>query len=135
MEGLRAVASQTVPLEEAVATEGDPFATIVQAHYQGLARLAYVLCGNPHQAEDAVAEACARVWPKWRDHKIDDLGAYLRRAVINQVRGGLRSQLGEARKNDVKQAYRSRLGRSRTRSVNGTSCGAHCCGSRPASER
>ena len=97
MEGLHATASQTVPLPDSVGTEGDSFAAIVKAHYQSLARLAYVLCGDRHQAEDAVAEACARVWPRWRDREIDNLGAYLRRAVINQVHGGLRRRVIEAR--------------------------------------
>jgi RNA polymerase sigma-70 factor (sigma-E family) len=97
MEGVHATTSQTVPLPDPVGTEGDSFVATVKAHYQGLARLAYVLCGDPHQAEDAVAEAFARVWPRWRDREIDNLGAYLRRAVINQVHGGLRRRVIEAR--------------------------------------
>lgn len=75
----------------------DRFSKIVAAHHQQLARLAYLLCNDRQQAEDAVAEAYAWVWPKFRRGTIDDLLPYLRNAVANQVRGGLRRRMLEQR--------------------------------------
>jgi RNA polymerase sigma-70 factor (sigma-E family) len=75
----------------------DRFSQAVAAHHQQLARLAFLLCNDRQQAEDAVAETYARVWPKYRRGTIDDLLPYLRRAVANQVRGGLRRRMLEQR--------------------------------------
>ena len=41
-------------------------AALCRAHLGPLLRLAHVLSGHPEQAEDAVAEAFARVFPRWR---------------------------------------------------------------------
>lgn len=49
-------------------------------------RLAWMLCGDMGQAEDAVSEAFTRVYGPWREGRVTDLGAYLRRAIVNQVR-------------------------------------------------
>jgi RNA polymerase sigma-70 factor (sigma-E family) len=62
-----------------------------------LVRLAYLLCGDQRRGEDAVAEAFARVYPRWRKGGLDDAEAYLRRAVVNQLRTGWRRQLVERR--------------------------------------
>jgi RNA polymerase sigma-70 factor (sigma-E family) len=49
-----------------------------------LFRAACLLCGDPHQAEDIVQDALARLYAKWpaasRAHDVD---AYVRRIVIN----------------------------------------------------
>ena len=63
-------------------------------------RLAYVLCGDAQSAEDVVAEAFARMYPAWRRGRIDDPVAYLRRAVVNEVRGGFR-KLGVRRRHET----------------------------------
>jgi RNA polymerase sigma-70 factor (sigma-E family) len=76
---------------------GDPFAEAVVAHHEALARLAYALCGDLAQAEDAVAEAYAKVWPRWRRGKVDNLYAYLRRTVVNEVYGKHRRRRLERR--------------------------------------
>ncbi len=68
-----------------VASERAFHETVVLDHRR-LVRLAYVLCGDLSQAEDAVADAYARVWPRWAAGRVDDLGAYLRRAVVNGIR-------------------------------------------------
>lgn len=62
-----------------------------------LVRLAFLLCGDQRRAEDAVAEAFARVYPRWRRGGLDDADAYLRRAVVNQLRSGWRRLLVERR--------------------------------------
>ena len=63
----------------------DAFATAVAEHGDRLARLAYFLCGDRSRAEDLVAEAFASAWPKWSEGRVDDLGPYLRRIVVNQA--------------------------------------------------
>jgi RNA polymerase sigma-70 factor (sigma-E family) len=73
------------------------FARGYAAHHRDFARLAMLLCGDVHLAEDAVAEACARVWPKFRRGSVDDLVPYLRVAVVNEVRRRLRRGMLERR--------------------------------------
>ncbi len=75
----------------------DVFSAAVTAHHRRLAGFAYLLCGNRSVAEDLVAEAYARVWPKYNAGKVDDLGAYLRRVVANLAAGRLRRQRLERR--------------------------------------
>lgn len=54
-------------------------------------RLAYFLTGDREQAEDLVQEAFARVAGRFRHlRSIDDLDAYLRRAVVNLFSSNLR---------------------------------------------
>jgi RNA polymerase sigma-70 factor (sigma-E family) len=65
----------------------DAFAVSYRRELDGLLRLAYAVSGDRSAAEDIVAEAVARVWVRWRKGDIDDLGAYLRRAVVNEVIG------------------------------------------------
>jgi len=73
------------------------FTAAVEQHHDSLARLAYRMCGDTARAEDAVAEAYARVWPKWRRGQVQDLHAYLRQAVVHQIYGGHRRRLLERR--------------------------------------
>ena len=70
------------------AVEGnDTFEDLFQAHKGYAYRLALLLCGgDTATAEDAVSEAFAQVLPRWRAGGIDDFGAYVRRAVVNQVK-------------------------------------------------
>ncbi len=49
-------------------------------------RLAYVLCGDAAEAEDLVADAYARAWPRLARGKVDDPLAYLRRSVVNATK-------------------------------------------------
>jgi RNA polymerase sigma-70 factor (sigma-E family) len=78
-------------------TDDDEFADAVGLYHQALARFAYMLCGNASQAEDAVAEAYARVWRRWKKGRIDNLFGYLRRTVANEVYGRHRRRLLERR--------------------------------------
>ncbi len=58
---------------------------LVRLHYERLTRLAWVLCGDRVEAEDIVAEAYARSWPRLSRGKVENPPAYLRRAVVNGV--------------------------------------------------
>ncbi len=73
------------------------FAALVALHHGRLDRLAHLLCGDAAQAEDAVADAYAKVWRRFRSGAVDDPAAYLRQAVVNQVRGGYRRRALERR--------------------------------------
>ena len=75
----------------------DALDAAIEAHHRRLTGLAYVMCGNRELAEDLVAEAYARVWPKVRDREVDALLPYLRRAVVNQVQGSRRRRRLERR--------------------------------------
>ena len=68
----------------------DPFALAVAAHHRRLAGFAFLLCGDRVVAEDLVAEAYSRVWPKYRHHDVDDLAPYLHRVVANLAAGRMR---------------------------------------------
>ena len=79
------------------AGETERFVRAVGTEQRRLAGLAYVLCGDRDVAEELVAEAFARVWPKWRAGHVDDLPAYLRRALVNLVQGRFRRRMLERR--------------------------------------
>ncbi|MCZ7529709.1 MAG: hypothetical protein M5U31_04820 [Acidimicrobiia bacterium] len=78
-------------------TRAEEFAAVFAEHHQEVRRLAYALCGDWARADDAAAEAFARTWPKWRRGKVDDVRPYLRRTVVNHVRGRWRRRATERR--------------------------------------
>lgn len=61
------------------------FTAWVEAHGAGLLRVAYLLTGDGHQAEELVQSVLARALPVWADvaRKGDPL-AYVRRALVNE---------------------------------------------------
>ena len=61
------------------------FVRCYELELEGLTRLAFVACGDLASAEDAVADAVVKVWARWRKDEIENLGAYLRRAVVNEL--------------------------------------------------
>lgn len=81
-----------------VSTEGETsFADLFARHYAPALRLAALLEGDPTRAEDAVCDAFARVYGRIRRGGVDDVDAYLRRAVVNAVVGGWRRRQVERR--------------------------------------
>ncbi|HEY7719688.1 MAG TPA: SigE family RNA polymerase sigma factor [Pedococcus sp.] len=49
-----------------------------------LYRTAYLLCGDPHRAEDIVQTALAKLYVAWpRASRADSVDAYVRRVIIN----------------------------------------------------
>jgi len=68
------------------------FTSYVSQRRLKLFRAACLLCGDPHQAEDIVQDALARLYAAWpRVSRADNIDAYARRAVIN-------SHLNQARR-------------------------------------
>ena len=63
----------------------DDYAHAYSAMSRRLVRVASLIVGDQDAAADAVAEAFAKVYPKWRAGKVDDLAAYLHRAVVNEA--------------------------------------------------
>ncbi len=60
------------------------FDSWVAARGPALLRLAYVLTGNGHDAEDVVQDVLSRALPRWsRISTVDDPDAYVRRMVVN----------------------------------------------------
>lgn len=68
-----------------MAVDEEGFGEIFAAHRDSAFALALRICGDRGQAEDAVAEAFAKVFVQWRRKGIDNVGPYLRRAVVNEV--------------------------------------------------
>jgi RNA polymerase sigma-70 factor (sigma-E family) len=49
-----------------------------------LYRTAYLLCGDPHRAEDIVQQALAKLYAAWpRASRLESVDAYARRVVVN----------------------------------------------------
>jgi RNA polymerase sigma-70 factor (sigma-E family) len=60
------------------------FTDFVASERPQLFRLAYLLCGTTHQAEDIVQRALIGLYRSWhRVHRAGNLKAYARRAVVN----------------------------------------------------
>lgn len=85
---------------------GEPvaFAELFADHYPRVVRLAYLQCGDRDRAEDAVAEAMAKVYVRWRTGKVDRVGPYLRRAVVNEVLQDVRRRAAQERARDRHRA-------------------------------
>ncbi|WP_232524677.1 SigE family RNA polymerase sigma factor [Nocardioides mangrovicus] len=61
------------------------FAAWMQGAQPRLLRTAYLLCGDPHTAEDLTQTALAKIYLAWhRLHDRDDLGGYARRVLVNE---------------------------------------------------
>jgi DNA-directed RNA polymerase specialized sigma24 family protein len=63
----------------------DEYADVFARHQGRLRRVAEMVAGDADVAADAVAEAFARTYPHWRRGRVDDVGAYLRRAMLNEI--------------------------------------------------
>jgi RNA polymerase sigma-70 factor (sigma-E family) len=75
-----------------LSTSGDlrTFAQVFEAQRPKALRLAYAMTGDASLAEDVVAEAFARTYRRWVKGTVSDPDAYVRRAVVNEVRQGWR---------------------------------------------
>ena len=68
----------------------DAFAAHYRAEGNACLRVAYVLCGDRTVAEDIVAEAFAKTWPRYRAGRVVDVHSYVRRAVVNTLNSRFR---------------------------------------------
>jgi RNA polymerase sigma-70 factor (sigma-E family) len=57
------------------------FASLYEANYRALVRLAFLLTQSAETADDLVQDAFARIFPRWR--RLEDPVPYLRRTVVN----------------------------------------------------
>ncbi|MEV0622415.1 SigE family RNA polymerase sigma factor [Nonomuraea sp. NPDC050404] len=63
----------------------DDFREFVAAHQQSLMRTAYLLTGDPHQAEDLLQTVLLKVLGRWnRLTRLERPEAYARKALVNQ---------------------------------------------------
>jgi RNA polymerase sigma factor (sigma-70 family) len=69
------------------------FAVMFAAHHERTVQLAYLLCGDPDVAEEVVADAWVGVYRRLGRGPVDDIGPYVRRAVINGLRSRARRQV------------------------------------------
>ncbi|HTL84492.1 MAG TPA: sigma-70 family RNA polymerase sigma factor [Acidimicrobiia bacterium] len=78
------------PAVEAEVTESRDlrtFAAVFEEQRPRALRLAYAMTGDASLAEDVVAEAFARTYRQWLKGAVRDADSYVRRAVVNEVRG------------------------------------------------
>ncbi|MEU8822329.1 SigE family RNA polymerase sigma factor [Streptomyces sp. NPDC048636] len=59
------------------------FEEFVAARGPRLLRVAWLLTGDVHLAEDLLQTVLAKVWPKWRRIAADNPEAYVRKALVN----------------------------------------------------
>ena len=95
----RAVDASAPPAAELHSSAPAGFDILFDTYFDRAVRLAWLLApGDPSAAEDAAADAIARVWSKWAKGRVEDFWPYLRMAVVNQVRGrGRRFAVGQRR--------------------------------------
>lgn len=75
-------------------------AALFDEHYEGLCRLAYVILGDAHLAEEIVMEALLKTFSGWgRIRNRAQAPAYLKRSVVNLCRSRIRRKGIEARVN------------------------------------
>jgi RNA polymerase sigma-70 factor (sigma-E family) len=88
----------------AVGSEGGRLGELYEAHAPDSVRLAYLLTGDRHLAEDLVQEAFVRLFGRFRDLRNPEaFGAYLRTTVVNLARSHFRRR-------QVERAYVEREG-------------------------
>lgn len=74
----------------------ESFAAYVTARRTALVRIAYLLCGDRHAAEDLVQEALVKAVGRWRRIG-DDPEPWLRRVMVNDHVSGWRRHRGRER--------------------------------------
>ena len=80
-------------------------AALFDRSYAPMCRLAFVILGDAHLAEEVVMDALLRTFTGWgRMRDVDKSESYLRRAVVNGCRSVIRRKAVEARVNAL--AYR-----------------------------
>jgi len=101
----RADGKVAVLVRRSAAGVADDFADVYAAHHREAVRFAYLLCGDLHRAEDAVAEAFVKVYRQWRVGRVMQPRAYIRRAVVNEVNSRFRRLALERRQAAVRSGH------------------------------
>jgi RNA polymerase sigma-70 factor (sigma-E family) len=76
-----AVGTALGPEDRRAETQDADFDDFCRQSYQSMVRLAFLLTSSIETAEDLVQDVLARTHPRWS--KIEQPGAYVRRAVVN----------------------------------------------------
>ena len=85
--GTEAEGAGVLPAVELQSGAPASFDGLFDTYFARAVRLAWLLApGAGSAAEDAAADALAKVWPKWAKGEVDDFWPYLRIAVCNEVR-------------------------------------------------
>ena len=72
------------------------FPAFFEAHHADLARLAYLITGDPNVADDLAADALVEIWRQWsRVESADKPLAYARGVLANLARNWIRRQRRE----------------------------------------
>lgn len=83
---IRAIRTERTPATTAAVDDDARFAELFAAHRTAVFRLAVLMTGDRHVADEITAEVFARTLPRWRRDVIREPLAYLRRSVVNEVR-------------------------------------------------
>jgi RNA polymerase sigma-70 factor (sigma-E family) len=98
-------AAEEIPqVAKATSLDLSAFAARFESQRGSALRLAYAMTGDAGMAEDIVAEAFARTYERWVKGKIDNPDAYVRRAVVNEVRSTWR-RLAVRRKHAARERH------------------------------
>jgi RNA polymerase sigma-70 factor (sigma-E family) len=74
----------------------DAFQSFFEAHHADLARLAYLITGDPNTADDIAADALVEIWRHWaRVEAAESPLAYARGVLANLARNWIRRQRRE----------------------------------------
>jgi len=76
----------------------DEVVAVFRVEHQPMVRLAFLLVGDQHLAEDIVQDAYAVLFERW--DKVDRPGAYLRRCVVNGAYDAMRRRRSACRRDE-----------------------------------
>ncbi|GAA2116062.1 SigE family RNA polymerase sigma factor [Actinomadura alba] len=83
----------------------EEFHRFFERHHRELARLAYLLTGDPDAADDLAADALAAAWRRWdRVGSADQPLAYVRKIVVNLAGSRVRGLIRERKRLSVVRA-------------------------------
>jgi RNA polymerase sigma factor (sigma-70 family) len=100
----QAIAAEAVGWAAAVEQRDVAFEALYRREYVPMLRVAFLLLDAQGPAEEAVHDAFAKVYERWR--KVDDHGAYLRTCVVNCCRDvQRRRRLERERRPDPGRSY------------------------------
>ena len=83
VDPVQSIPSPPAPVAESLVA--DDYRAVFVQHRGPLLRFAYLMGCTPDEVDDAVADAFTRTFAPWRRGDVLDVGAYLRRALVNQL--------------------------------------------------